>query len=239
MPSIERVLVKISGEAMTDGRSSGFSVDRISKICLDIKAVLDAGIRVSLVVGGGNIIRGRDWCDREIVKLETADAMGMLSTAINGIILRDVLTHHGIASEIVSNLNLPFDISHANSFNISKMMAQNKVIIFVGGTGLPYFSTDTVAVIAASMAGCDILMKATQVDGIYSDDPKIDSKAVHIPEITYQDAIDLRLKFMDQAALVMASQRNIPIYVFSLGETNCFMRAIKREIKISIVKELN
>jgi uridylate kinase len=236
MSSIRSVLVKISGEAMMNDRSSGFSIDQVSKICLDVKAVLDSGIRVVLVVGGGNIIRGRDWCDSGIVRLETADAMGMLSTAINGIMLRDVLSHHGISAEIVSNLNLPFDVSHANSFNISKIIGQNKVIIFVGGIGLPYCSTDTVSVIAAALSGCDILLKATHVDGIYSDDPKIAPGATHISEITYQEAINNQLNFMDKTALIIAMQRKIPIYVFSIGEKNCLLRAVNRDIRLSIVK---
>jgi uridylate kinase len=223
---------------MTNDRARGFSIDRVSKICLDIKGVLDSGVLVSLVVGGGNIIRGRDWCDGKVVSLETADAMGMLSTAINGIMLRDALAHRGIAAEIVSNLTLPFNVSHANSFNISKMIERGNVIIFVGGIGLPYCSTDTVSVIAASLSGCDIMLKATQVDGIYSDDPKTaGDTAVHIPEITYQEAISRQLNFMDKTALIMAMQRKIPIYVFSISERNCLLRAINRDIRLSIVKE--
>ncbi|MDR1475855.1 MAG: hypothetical protein LBI20_00860 [Holosporales bacterium] len=237
MLPIRRVLVKISGEIMVDDRGFGFSLDRVSRICQDVKEVIDAGIGVTIVVGGGNIIRGRDWRDNRIVKPETADAMGMLSTVVNGIMLRDVLAHYEVSAEIVSNLNLPFDISHSNSFNISKMLTQNKVIIFVGGIGLPYCSTDTVSVIAASLSSCDVILKATNVDGIYSGDPKIHQEATYIPEITYREAIDRRLHFIDETALVLASQRNIPIYIFSIEEANCLIRAIKKDIKLSVVSK--
>ncbi|MDR1034487.1 MAG: hypothetical protein LBL32_00930 [Holosporales bacterium] len=236
MPSIRRVLVKVSGEAIAGDRTSWFNIDRVSKVCRDVKSVLDTGIRVVIVVGGGNVIRGRDWQNNEVVKPETADAMGMLSTAINGIMLRDVLSHHGVDAGIVSNLSLPFEISHANSFNIAKMMAQDKVAIFVGGIGLPYCSTDTVSVIAASLSECDIILKATHVDGIYSDDPKVTCEAVHIPEMTYQEAVDRQLNFMDNAALIMAMQRKIPIYIFSIEEKDCLIRAINEDIKLSIVR---
>jgi uridylate kinase len=231
-----RVLVKISGEAMVDGSSTSFSVDKVCRICRNIKNLIDAGVNVSVVIGGGNFIRGRDWNNCDIVKSETADAMGMLSTAINGIMLRDALRHHELDSEIVSNLNLPFDILHANSFNISKASAQGKIIIFVGGIGLPYCSTDTVSIIAASLSGCDAILKATTVDGIYTDDPKINKNATYISHITFQEAIDKHLKFMDRTALVMAQQRNIPILVFSINEENCLLRSINNDIRVSTIK---
>ena len=191
---------------------------------------------MSLVVGGGNVIRGRDFQESNIIKQETADSVGMLSTVINGILLRDALRSIGINSELVSGLRLPFDILRNDPFNILKLLDEKKVIIFVGGTGLPYFSTDTVSVIAAFMSRCDAILKATKTDGVYDKDPHKFSDAVHVSNLTYQEAIEKGLNVMDKTAFALASQRNIPIYVFSAKEDNCFIRALNSEIKHSVVR---
>ena len=232
----KRVLIKISGEMISGSNGSKFDFDAISKLCHNIKNVVDSNIDVSLVVGGGNVIRGRDFQDSNIIKQETADSVGMLSTVINGILLRDALRGIGINSELVSGLRLPFDILRNDPFNISKLTDEKKVIIFVGGTGLPYFSTDTVSVIAAFMSNCDAILKATKTDGVYDKDPYKFNDAVHISNLTYKDAIGKGLEVMDKTAFALASQRNIPIYVFSAKEDNCFVRVIKSEIKHSVVR---
>ncbi|MDR1233541.1 MAG: UMP kinase [Holosporales bacterium] len=231
-----RVLIKISGEAMFGAGSSGFDLDVVSNTCQNIKNVIDAGIGVSLVVGGGNFVRGRDWNDNEMVRPETVDAMGMLSTVINGILIRDVLQSKGVPAQMVSNLPLPFDVENNNSFTIRRIVQNGQVVIFVGGIGIPYFSTDTVSVVGALMSSCDVILKATQTDGVYDRDPKIHRDAVHLPEVTYADAISQRLGFMDETAILLASKKGIPIYVFSHREPNCLLMALKHEIRLSVVK---
>jgi uridylate kinase len=197
---------------------------------------MDSGIGVSIVVGGGNVIRGRNLRNHEVIRQETADSMGMLATTINGVLLREILSCIGVESELVSNLRLPFDIGPSDSFTISKILAQGKVVIFVGGTGLPYFTTDTLAVVGAFLSDCDLILKATTTDGIYDKDPRYHTDARHIPEITYREALEKNLGIMDGTAFSLAAQRNIPVYVFSIMEPNCFLSAINRRIKMSIAK---
>jgi uridylate kinase len=159
----------------------------------------------------------------------------MLSTVLNAIVMRDALRSYGFGVDIVSPLQLPFDVLPCDVFTVNKLSVRDDIIIFCGGAGLPYFSTDTIAVIAAAMTRCDVLLKATKTDGIYDMDPNKACDAQHIPELTYDDAIRRNLRVMDQTAFEMASQRKLPIYVFSVREHDCFQRALNREIKMSVV----
>lgn len=212
-----------------------FNNIRLQKLCNDIKNVLNNGINISLVIGGGNIIRGRDFNNNDLIKRETADSIGMLSTVMNGIIVRDVLKNNTIDTEIVSLLDLPFNIKKLNPFTIDNLIEKNKLIIFVGGLGLPYFSTDTISVVGASLSHCNAILKATKTDGIYNKDPNIYPDAVHLDNITYDYAIQNNLQIMDDTAFSLAKQLNLPIYIFSLFEDNCFINALNKSIRISIV----
>ncbi len=231
----KRILIKISGEFFLSNNNEKFNSLSLQKLCNDIKNVLNNGINISLVIGGGNIIRGRDFNNNELIKRETADSIGMLSTVINGIIIRDVLKHNNIDTEIVSLLDLPFNIKKLNPFTIDKLVEQSKLIIFVGGLGLPYFSTDTISVVGASLSHCDAILKATKTDGVYDKDPNIHTDAVHLDNITYDYAMQNNLQVMDDAAFSLAKQLKLPIYIFSLFEDNCFINALNKSIKISIV----
>jgi uridylate kinase len=228
-------LIKISGETLS-GADGKFGLNEIATVCDNVKNVIDSGIKVCLVIGGGNIVRGRDFQKSDLIASETADSIGMLSTVMNGIFMRDALRARGLYVEAVSALRLPFGILPNDVFTVRELASRGAVIIFCGGVGLPYFSTDTVAVIAASMARCDALLKATKTDGIYDADPKIFDDAKHIPELTHSEAIQRNLQVMDQTAFVLASQRKLPIYVFAVNEPNCFMRAINGELKLSVVR---
>lgn len=191
------------------------------------------GIGVSVVVGGGNIVRGRSCMG---IDREDADSMGMLATTINGIALHAYLTKIGIDSVLMSNLQLPFGIENSNFRQIQQNIIYGKTLIFVGGAGQPYFSTDTISVINAITTRADIMLKATKTDGIYDKDPKQFEDAKHIPELTHKKALELGVKIMDQTAFAIAMENNIPIMVFSISENNCFVRAIQGDIKHSIVK---
>jgi uridylate kinase len=235
---MRRVLIKISGEAISNS-DCGFDFERISGICEKIKNVISEGIGVSFVVGGGNIIRGRDFAGTVAIRQETADSVGMLATVMNGIVVRDILRSNGVATEIVSPLRLPFDILQADHFTISKLITEGNVIMFCGGTGLPYFSTDTISVVAAFMSQCDAILKATKTDGIYDKDPAIHNDAIQIPNLTYQKAISRNLKIMDRTAFALAEQRGIPIHIFREDEPDCFLRSINKSIKQSIVSAVD
>lgn len=240
----KRVLIKISGEFFlpTENKnqnetsnSAKFDTLKLNKLCNDIVSILNTGTNISLVIGGGNIIRGRDFNNNELISRETADSIGMLSTVINGIIVRDILKKQNIDVEIVSLLDLPFDIKKLNPFTLNELVEQNKLIIFVGGLGLPYFSTDTISVVGASLSHCDVILKATKTDGVYDKDPKLHSDAKHLDNITYDYALQNNLQIMDDTAFSLAKQLNLPIYIFSLFEDNCFIKALNKSIRISIV----
>ena len=232
-----RVSIKISGETMSGSKDGcTFDLDPVMVIGKSIKNVVDSGIGVSIVVGGGNIIRGRAFTNSKEIQKETADSMGMLATVINGMLLRDVLKTIGINSVLVSNLSLPFNVESADLTNISRLNDENKVVIFVGGTGLPYFSTDTASVISALISRADVLLKATKTDGVYDRDPEKHPEAKHIAKLTYDEAICKNIQIMDQTAFMLAKTNKLPMIIFSIKEENCFLRAINGEIKHSIVE---
>ncbi|MDR1609273.1 MAG: hypothetical protein LBR78_00200 [Holosporales bacterium] len=233
---MKSVLIKISGETLS-GPSGRFDSGAIAGVCSNIRNTLEDGVGVRLVVGGGNIVRGRDFQDCQFMATETADSVGMLSTALNAIVIRDALRSYGLKVDIVSPLQLPFDILSCDIFTVNKLSACDGIIIFCGGSGLPYFSTDTVAVIAATMTRCDVLLKATKTDGVYDMDPNEHRDAQHIPELTYNDAISRNLRVMDKTAFEIASQKKMPIYVFSVREQDCFRRALTGEIKMSVIRD--
>ena len=230
-----RILIKISGEFFSSNNNEKFNSIKLNKLCNDIINVLNTGVNISLVIGGGNIIRGRDFNDNDLISRETADSIGMLSTVINGIIVRDILTKHNVDVEIVSMLDLPFDTKKLNPFILNKLEEQNKLIIFVGGLGLPYFSTDTISVVGASLSHCNAILKATKTDGVYDKDPIIYPDAKHLDNITYDYAIQNNFQIMDNTAFLLAKQLELPIYVFSLFEDNCFVKALNHSIRISVV----
>lgn len=230
----KRVLIKISGELFN---SNNWENDQISKICDNIVNVISFGINVSVVVGGGNIIRGREFQSATHIRRETADSVGMLATVMNGIILRETLLNRGIDCVIVSALDLPFNIKKLNPFTIDELVGQNKTIIIVGGMGFPYFSTDTISVVGASLSHCDAILKATGTDGIYNKDPRKYADAVFLKNVTYEFAIQHNLQVMDETAFLLARNLNKPIYVFSSTEPNCFVRAINNDIKCSVVSD--
>lgn len=230
---IKRVLIKLSGEAISDS-SKKFDISKVEQVCAKLKSLHDNNIGISIVIGGGNIIRGRDFQNANISR-ETADSVGMISTFMNGLILRDALNRFGIHSEIVSNLNLPFGVLNSNPWTIENLIHSSKTIIFVGGLGTPYFSTDTVSVIAALMSKSDVLLKATKTDGVYTDDPAHNLDALHIPELTYSDAISQNLKIMDTSAFVLAEQNKLRTHIFSIFEDDCFIKSINNTIKQSVL----
>ena len=246
---------------MSGSKEKGaFDLGVVSSICQNIKNLLDLGIGVSIVVGGGNIVRGKDFYRNEVcqnqaescpIKVlgedlpqrgrfcgsikETADSMGMLSTVINGLLLRDVFGSIGIDAAIVSHLELPFNIESANCFNVSRLINENKVLIFVAGMGLPYFSTDTASIVNGLLARSDLVLKATKTDGVYDKDPEKYKYAKYIKEISYEDVLNQNIQVMDQAAFALAKANNLPILIFSIRENDCFVKAISGEIKHSRV----
>lgn len=229
-PRYQRIVLKLSGEVLKS-RESGESIDGtvLHRICEDIKAVHDLGVEVGLVVGGGNIFRGLSGAETRGVARTTGDYMGMLATTINGLALMDCLEKMDVPVRVLSAIEMnkvaePYILRRA-----TRHLEKGRVVIFVGGTGNPYFSTDTTAALRASEIGAEVILKATKVDGIYDKDPVKFPEAVKYDNLSFMDALKLRLKVMDATAFALCQDNQMPILVFNLKEKDGIRRAVLRE----------
>ena len=223
-PLYRRVLIKLSGEALMGEQNFGIEHVACEIIAQQIKDVYDLGIQIGVVVGGGNIFRGTQATLFGFARTP-ADHIGMLATTINGLILQQSLAAIGVKSVVMSALSDSF----VDKYNWSQSMQEilsGKIVIFVGGTGNPYFTTDSAAALRATEIQADILMKATKVDGIYSDDPKKNPTAKKFSDITYLDALAKQLNVMDATAIALCRENKIPIYVFNLFQKGSFKSAV-------------
>ncbi|HBB66927.1 MAG: UMP kinase [Elusimicrobia bacterium GWA2_56_46] len=232
----KRVLLKISGEALSrsgDGRS--ISPAALTFISDEIRKAWRPEIQLAVVVGGGNIWRGaRD--GHGMIDRVTSDNMGMLATIINAMALQSALEHKGIHTRVqtaieISRLAEPFIRRRA-----IRHLEKGRVVIFAGGTGNPYFTTDSAAALRAAEIGADVIFKATQVDGVYTGDPKLNKNARMIKKITYMEAIRKGLKFMDTSALTLCMENHLPILVFNLHVPNNIKKAVGGEIVGTLIK---
>ena len=221
MPELKykRILLKLSGEALQN-RESGLGIDPevVAKVALRIKDISDAGVEVAMVVGGGNIFRGMSGAEKGIDR-SSGDYMGMLATIINALALQNALEKIGLQTRVQSAISMqrvaePFILRKAN-----RHLEKGRVVIFGGGTGNPYFSTDTAAALRASEIGADLLLKATKVDGVYTADPMTDATATRYETLGYNEAIAKSLKVMDAAAFSLCMENDIPIIVFNFVDS--------------------
>jgi uridylate kinase len=224
----KRVILKLSGEVLGGASGSALDVDFISDLLGQIRNVCDLGIEVGVVVGGGNILRGSEAVERGLGRV-SADYIGMLSTVINGIAIRDIGAGKGFDIRVMSLLGgssftEPYVVEEALSY-----LHKGNVVLFVGGTGNPFLTTDTAAALRAAELGADVLLKGTKVDGVYSADPAKDSGAERFERITFQEAIRLELGFMDRSALAICSQNNVPVVVFDINAEDSLRRVALRE----------
>ena len=213
-PKYKRILLKLSGEGLMGDKSFGLSPDVLKKIALQIKTIRKSGVDVCVVVGGGNIFRGAKEAAKGMNRT-VADHVGMLATLMNALCLQNALEEQGVDTRVLSGLSVPQVCENYMYRRALRHLEKGRVIIFSGGTGNPYFTTDTGAVLRASEMQCEVVMKATQVDGVYSADPKVDDKAKRFDEITYDDVIQNQYKVMDLTAVSLAKENNIPILIFS------------------------
>ena len=225
----KRVVLKLSGEVLRGGKS-GDPIDPgiLEKVCLQVKEVHELGVQIGLVIGGGNIFRGLPGAERGVDRT-TGDYMGMLATVINGLALMDCLEKLGVNVRVQSAIPMneiaePFILRRA-----IRHLEKRRVVIFVAGTGNPYFSTDTTAALRASEMHADIIMKATKVDGIYDRDPKKHPDAVKYDELTYIDALRQLLNVMDSTAFSLCLDNNIPILVFDFNVAHAIRKAVMGE----------
>src|SRR3979411_504873 len=215
MPAYRRVIVKVSGEAFSGPNDFGIHAPTIESIVSDLKAARALGITIAVVVGGGNLIRGAEeagaWLSRP-----TADAMGMMGTVMNALVLEAALERADVPARAMSALSMPQVCETYERQRALRHLEDNRVVVFAGGTGNPFFTTDTTAVLRAAEMDAQAVLKATNVDGVYSTPPKLDAKASRYERLTHQEAIDRNLKVMDATAFALARENRIPIIVFSI-----------------------
>ena len=228
-PRYKRILLKLSGEAFqSNDKQLSIDPDIVTDIARQVKSVADMGVQIGLVIGGGNIFRGLSAEQRGIDRT-SGDQMGMLATIINGLALQNALEHVGLETRLQSAIEMqkvaePFILRRA-----LRHFEKGRVLIFSGGTGSPYFSTDTAAALRASEIAADALLKATKVDGIYSADPMKDKTATRYTTITYADALRQSLKVMDAAAFSLCRENNVPIIVFNFFKDGNLEAVVKGE----------
>ena len=229
-PKYRRIILKLSGEVLRN-TEEGEPIDAqtLRSICEEVKKVYDIGVQVGLVIGGGNIFRGLSGAEMRGVDRTTGDYMGMLATVINGLAIMDCLEKLGVTVRLQSAIPMdklaePFILRRA-----TRHLERGRVVIFAGGTGNPYFSTDTTAALRASEIGADMLMKATKVDGIYDKDPAKYEDAKKYDHVPYLDALRDRLQIMDSTAFSLCLENKMPILVFSMKEPGAIHRAVMGE----------
>lgn len=229
----KRILLKLSGEALAGERKNGIDAEVLGKICDKIKEIVDMGVKVSIVVGGGNFWRGRYGHQMERT---TSDYMGMLATTINGLALQDALEARGINTRLQTAIEMRQIAEPYIKRKAAKHLANGRVVIFACGIGNPYFSTDTCAALRAAETDSEIILLAKTIDGVYSADPKEDSSAIKYKEISYTDILNKNLKVMDSTATALCRDNNIPLMVFGIDDPDNIVRIIKGEKIGTIVK---
>ena len=216
-PLYRRVLLKVSGEALMGEREFGIDIETVERIAKEIKAATELGVEVCLVVGGGNIFRGVSMAARGMERA-SADYMGMLATVMNALSLQNSLEAIGANTRVVSAIEMQSICEPYIRRRALRHLEKGRIVIFAGGTGAPFFTTDTTAALRAAEMGCEAVFKGTQVDGIYSADPKTHPDAERYDEISYRDILTKDLKVMDQTAVSLTRENKIPIVVFSLKD---------------------
>jgi uridylate kinase len=227
-PQYRRVLLKLSGEALGGESGSGISPEVVQNIAGQVQEVRDLGVEVVVVVGGGNIFRGLQGSARGIERA-TGDYMGMLGTVINALALQDALEKMGVATRVQSAISMSQVAEPFIRRRAVRHLEKGRVVIFGGGTGNPYFSTDTAAALRANEIGAEVILKATKVDGIYDSDPMKNPRAKRFSQITYLEALQKQLKVMDSTAFSLCMDNKMPIIVFDLFEPHNIKRVVMGE----------
>ena len=216
-PKYRRVIVKLSGEALSGPEKFGIHQPTIDRFAADLVAAHKTGIALAVVVGGGNVLRGAQISENGLSR-PTADSMGMLATVMNALVMETAIERAGSSARTMSALTMPQVCETYERQRALRHLEDGRIIVFAGGTGNPYFTTDTTAVLRAAEMECNAVFKATDVDGVYTADPKRDPKATRYEHLDHQEALDRRLKIMDATAFALAQENRMPIIVFSIRE---------------------
>tara|TARA_B100000579_G_scaffold264723_1_gene218260 strand:+ start:933 stop:1637 length:705 start_codon:yes stop_codon:yes gene_type:complete len=223
----KRILLKLSGEALVGEKGSGIDPEILIKYSNEIKKAYDKGVEIAIVIGGGNIYRGFN-NEYKIDRVQ-GDYMGMLATLINGLALQNTLENIGIPTRLQSAINVNKVAEPYIKRKAIRHLDKKRIVIFSAGTGNPYFTTDSAAVLRAIEIEADVILKGTRVDGIYNDDPNKNSKAFKFEKITFNEAINKGLKIMDTTAFTLSHENNLPIIVFDMNQENNLIRVLKGE----------
>jgi uridylate kinase len=234
-PAYKRVLIKLSGEGLMGNKPFGVDSDVLKSLAGQIKTIYEMGVDICLVVGGGNIFRGAKEAAQGMNR-SVADQVGMMATIMNALFLQDSLEKEGVPTVVMSGLQVPEVCEPYVYRNAIKHLNESKVIIFAGGTGSPYFTTDTGAALRASEMGCDAILKSTQVDGVYDCDPKKNPDAKRYDEVSFLEVVEKQLKVMDLTAITMAQENNISIVVFAQSSANALIDAVCAKGKFTVIK---
>lgn len=235
-PKYKRVLLKISGEALMGDQSYGHDQTIMKRICEEIKTVIEMGVEVCLVVGGGNIYRGMSGAAQGMERA-SADYMGMLATVLNALALQNGLEKIGVDTRVLSAIQMVQICEPYIRRRAVRHLERGRVVIFAAGTGLPFFTTDTTAALRASEMGCDAMLKGTQVDGVYDSDPKKNPDAKRFDTLSYHRVLADDLRVMDASAISLARENKVPIIVFSIHKTGMFAEVVQGKGLHTIIQD--
>jgi uridylate kinase len=233
-PAFRRVIVKLSGEALSGAGSFGIDQPTLDRIAADLVATSRLGVELGVVVGGGNIFRGVE-VSTQGVSRATGDSMGMLATVMNSLALESAVARAGSEARTLSAISMPDICENFSRQRALKHLQNGRIAILAGGTGNPHFTTDTTAVLRAAELDCQAVLKATNVDGVYSADPKRDKTAIRYERLTPQEAIEKNLKVMDGTAFALARETRMPIIVFSIGDAGAIEAVMRGRGRITTV----
>lgn len=237
-PKYKRVLLKLSGESLLGNREYGIEPKVLSQYAGEIKSVHGLGVQVGIVIGGGNIYRGIEESSDDIDKV-TGDHMGMLATVINALALQNSLERKGLKTRCLSAINMERIAEPFIRRRAIRHLEKGRVVIFAAGTGNPYFTTDTAAVLRAIEIEADVILKGTRVDGVYDSDPEKNSDAIHFPEISYADVLKKDLHVMDLTAITLSKENKLPLVVFNMNKPGNLKRVVCGEAVGSKIVEIS
>ena len=223
-----RVLLKLSGESLMGDQSYGISPAMLEQYANDIKQVVDKGVEVAIVIGGGNIFRGLSGASKGMDRVQ-GDYMGMLATLINSMALQAELEKQGLKTELLGGLAIEPICKEMSRRRAIEAMQEGRVVVIDGGTGNPFFTTDTASTLRAIEIKADVILKGTRVDGVYTADPEKDPTATKYPTLTFQEALGKKLKIMDLTAFALCEENNLPIYVFDMNKPGNLLKVVSGE----------
>ena len=233
-PKFKRILLKLSGEALMGSDAYGINRQTISEIVGEVKSVVDLGVQVGVVIGGGNVFRGVAPAANGMDRAQ-ADYMGMLATVMNGLALQDAMRVAGMVARVQSALNIEQVVEPYIRGRAIRYLEQGRTVIFAGGTGNPFFTTDTAAALRGAEIGAEIVLKATKVDGVYTADPKKDPQAQRYHRISFDEAIGRNLQVLDSTAFALCRDQKLPINVFSIFKPGALKRVVMGEDEGTLV----